>query len=342
MASSAPPPPPEPSPGSLTSAPPTMGMSCVTMMLGTLSNLAALVILAKSRAQIRRRTCTPFLLLTGALLLTDLAGHIIAGTLVLCLHVRGQEVPPGPICQFLGACMVFFGLSPLLLGGAMAAERWMGITRPLLHSVAMTTACACITITVLYGATLLLAVLPLVAVGHYAPQFPGTWCFLPMEGPLSAADSALLVAFSGLGLLALALSLLCNTTSGLALALRAQRGSRTCRPHSCPSSSSSLSLDREMMAQLAGVTAVSCICWCPLLIFILVSVVQRCQLHTHPAPRFEHLLLLALRLASWNQVLDPWVYILLRRTVLRRLCRLLRVDRLSSMQSSSSGAPHQH
>lgn len=28
---------------------------------------------------------------------------------------------------------------------------------------------------------------------------------------------------------------------------------------------------------------------------------------------------MAVRLATWNQILDPWVYILLRRTVLRKI-----------------------
>lgn len=34
-------------------------------------------------------------------------------------------------------------------------------------------------------------------------------------------------------------------------------------------------------------------------------------------------LFLAVRLASWNQILDPWVYILLRQAVLRQLLHLL-------------------
>lgn len=34
-------------------------------------------------------------------------------------------------------------------------------------------------------------------------------------------------------------------------------------------------------------------------------------------------LFLAVRLASWNQILDPWVYILLRQAMLRQLLRLL-------------------
>lgn len=33
----------------------------------------------------------------------------------------------------------------------------------------------------------------------------------------------------------------------------------------------------------------------------------------------EHQLLIYLRVATWNQILDPWVYILFRRSVLRRL-----------------------
>uniref|UniRef100_A0A8C8RJ05 Thromboxane A2 receptor n=1 Tax=Pelusios castaneus TaxID=367368 RepID=A0A8C8RJ05_9SAUR len=40
--------------------------------------------------------------------------------------------------------------------------------------------------------------------------------------------------------------------------------------------------------------------------------------------RYQRLLFLGVRLASWNQILDPWVYILLRRAVLRKLFALLR------------------
>lgn len=37
----------------------------------------------------------------------------------------------------------------------------------------------------------------------------------------------------------------------------------------------------------------------------------------------EQQLLIYLRVATWNQILDPWVYILLRQAVLRQLLRLL-------------------
>lgn len=60
--------------------------------------------------------------------------------------------------------------------------------------------------------------------------------------------------------------------------------------------------------------------------------------------KYEQLLFLGVRLASWNQILDPWVYILLRRAVLRKILALflrhtdlkMRIDRweASSFQSS--------
>lgn len=34
---------------------------------------------------------------------------------------------------------------------------------------------------------------------------------------------------------------------------------------------------------------------------------------------YRTLMVMGVRLATWNQILDPWVYILLRRSVLRKI-----------------------
>lgn len=70
-------------------------------------------------------------------------------------------------------------------------------------------------------------------------------------------------------------------------------------------------------------------------IYISMSVRRFYRGDTDPDPKYEHLMLLGLRMASWNQILDPWVYILLRRAVLRRVCRLLWPSRVILTQSSS-------
>ncbi|XP_073351119.1 prostaglandin E receptor 1c (subtype EP1) [Pagrus major] len=300
-----------------------LGMSCFTMTFGAISSLTALGILA--RVRLRRQSKAPFLLLTVALLLADLGGHVIPGAFALYLY--GYEIQPTKkFCQIFGASMVFFGLCPLLLGCAMAVERCVAITHPFFHSAMITLTHARQVVLFVSCLALVLAVLPLFDVGSYTTQYPGSWCFLPIHNPPSTGDYSLVLAFSCLGLTALTFSQLCNIVSGLAL-LQARRKSHdantksaSCRNrHLSSASSSSLfcSLDVEMMVQLVVITVVSCVCWSPFLIHILVM--QFKQSSGSTADSQHGFILLALRMASWNQILDPWVYILLRKTVLFRV-----------------------
>ncbi|KAF0886659.1 DNJB1 protein, partial [Crocuta crocuta] len=75
--------------------------------------------------------------------------------------------------------------------------------------------------------------------------------------------------------------------------------------------------DVEMVGQLVGIMVVSCICWSPLLVLVVLAV------GGWGSSSLQRPLFLAVRLASWNQILDPWVYILLRQAVLRQVLRLL-------------------
>ncbi|TRY88372.1 hypothetical protein DNTS_018294 [Danionella cerebrum] len=336
--------------------PPAFGMSYFTMTLGTLSNLTALAILAHSYTRFRRWAKVPFLLLASTLLLSDLAGHLITGAFALHLHLErvkhhGAAVvvePPETYCKLFGACMVFFGLCPLLLGSAMAVERCIGITQPLLHSTVVTMTRVRLAVLLIISMALTMAGLPLLNVGNYKPQFPGTWCFLPVNGQLSVAEVSLALAFATMGLVTLTVSLVSNTISALKL-LQARLKDRTVKPNnsrrhesimSSSQSSHRLSLDIEMITQLVVITVVSCVCWSPFLIYILMSV-SRFHDGVWRSPRqCEWLLLLALRMASWNQILDPWVYILLRRAVLRRVLQLLPQERAIFTQSSSYKDSH--
>uniref|UniRef100_A0A3Q3N1F7 Thromboxane A2 receptor n=1 Tax=Mastacembelus armatus TaxID=205130 RepID=A0A3Q3N1F7_9TELE len=287
-----------------------LGISCFTMAFGAISNLTALGILAKSRVKFRRQSKTPFLLLAVALLVTDLGSHVIPGTFALYLHIgqtykTQRTLPTGTFCRIFGASMVFFGLCPLLLGCAMAMERCVGITQPLFHSTMITIVHMRRVVLFLASIALVLAIPPFFGVGTYTAQFPGTWCFLPVNSPHSTADTSLALVFSFLGLTALTLSLLCNILSGLALLLARMR-SYSVNTKSAAHSS------RRMMVQLAAITVMSCVCWSPFLVSIGLFTVAS----IHKQDKF---ILLALRLASWNQILDPWVYILLRRAVLFRV-----------------------
>ncbi|XP_016075149.1 PREDICTED: prostaglandin E2 receptor EP1 subtype [Miniopterus natalensis] len=264
-----------------------------SMTLGAVSNVLALALLAQASGRLRRRrSAATFLLFVASLLATDLAGHVIPGALVLRLYAAGRS-PAGGACHFLGGCMVFFGLCPLLLGCGMAVERWVGVTRPLLHAARVSVARARLALAALAAVALSVALLPLVRVGRYELQYPGTWCFIGL-GPWGARG------------------LRSASASSVASASTASRGvlgrgsARRARAH-----------DVEMVGQLLGIMVVSCICWSPLLVLVVLAV------GGWGSSSLQRPLFMAVRLASWNQILDPWVYILLRQAVLRQLLRLL-------------------
>lgn len=296
----------------------------LSMSLGIFSNIVALIILAKAYNLQRRRSKATFLLFATSLVVTDFAGHVIPGALVLRLYLSGG-VPahaydsPDILCQFLGGSMVFFGLCPLFLGCAMAAERCMGVTQPLLHSSLVSTTRTKVSLSVIWLATLCLSLLPCFRLGSYAYQHPGTWCFIKVLGDVGKADVAFVALFSGLGLGSLAVALVCNTVSGLTLVLA------RCRRKPCSHHHSAKSNDIEMVVQLVGIMVTSCICWSPLLIFGLMTVIRSYRDAVgDDVSTYKTLMVLGVRLASWNQILDPWVYILLRRTVLRKIYFLVK------------------
>ncbi|XP_053574049.1 prostaglandin E2 receptor EP1 subtype [Bombina bombina] len=275
----------------------------LSMTLGASSNALALWILIRDYSNSRRlrRSRVQFLLLASGLLMTDLAGHLIPGSFVLWIYAHGEIPVVG--CQFLGGCMVFFGLSPLLLGLLMASERCLALTKPLWHLSVVTQTRARLGLALAWVMALLVSILPLLGYGAYGLQPSGTWCFL--LGP-----PGFCLLFSGLGLGSLGAALVCNVLCGVTL-LRARLlgsvGEKRRRRRGARSR------DIEMVVQLLAITLVSCICWSPLLVSVMM-------LHTGvPLPRSDWLLF-AVRLASYNQILDPWVYILLRCSVLHRLC----------------------
>ncbi|XP_069089280.1 prostaglandin E2 receptor EP1 subtype-like [Pleurodeles waltl] len=290
-------------------------MTSFSMTLGSMSNIIALVILVQSYAHSRRRSKTTFLLFASSLVITDFAGHLILGTFVLRLYavqLQWEELDQtGSICQFFGACMVFFGLCPLFLGCVMAMERCIGVIHPLLHSSIVTSRRMKFTLLGLWTSALLIALLPMLSFGRYDMQYPGTWCFIHVSPESSWTEVSFALLFSLLGLISLFMALVCNTMSGLTLVcarLRKRKCNRWAKSH-----------DIEMVVQLLVIMMVTSICWSPVLVFVMMSVNYVCSGRMDQMERNQWLMLIGVRLASWNQILDPWVYILLRRAVLRKV-----------------------
>lgn len=280
-------------PANLTRVQPTTSgviVVILSMTLGIVSNSLALFILVSAYSRQRRRTKATFLLFATSLVVTDFIGHVIPGGLVLRLYLSGGVHPEDfdssdSMCQFLGGSMVFFGLCPLFMGCAMAAERCLGVTRPLLHSSLVTKTRTKISLSVIWLAALCVAMLPCFQLGSYTYQDPGTWCFINVLSDTKTEDVVFVALFSGLGLTSLAVALVCNTISGLSLVLARLRR-QPCSQHSAKSH------DIEMVVQLVGIMVSSCICWSPLLVSIgkysqTLTLHQWLELSSEPAVVFR-------------------------------------------------------
>ncbi|XP_075854456.1 thromboxane A2 receptor [Microcebus murinus] len=282
---------------------------------GLASNLLALSVLAGAR-QAGPHPRSSFLTFLCGLVLTDFLGLLVTGSIVVAQHAAlfdWRAADPGcRLCRFMGVAMVFFGLCPLLLGAAMASERCLGIARPFSRPAAASPRRAWAAVGLAWAAALALALLPLLGLGRYSVQFPGSWCFLTLGA--RRGDAAFGLLFCALGGLCLALSFLLNTVS-VATLCRVYHGRQAARQRPRDG-------EVEMMAQLLGIMVVASVCWMPLLVFIAQTLLRSppAMSPTGQLPRAtEKQLLIYLRVATWNQILDPWVYILFRRAVLRRL-----------------------
>ncbi|XP_073699535.1 thromboxane A2 receptor-like [Garra rufa] len=279
--------------------------SAVFSALGLSSNLFALVVLAKTFLHTKSRSRSSFLLFLGGLVFTDFMGLLVTGSIVVSFHITRfnwrQLDPYCHFCNFMGMSMVFYGLCPLLLGAAMAVERFVGINRPFARSTSMPNSRACSTVVMVWITAGCISLLPLAGLGSYHLQYPGSWCFLNISS--SPLDMTFGLIFSLVGLLSLAVSFLLNTVSVITLL-------RVC----CGQDSGQRRRDYEveMMVQLILIMAIASVCWCPLLVFIAQTVLSGSEVD------IRHLLLW-LRFATGNQVLDPWVYILFRRAILKRI-----------------------
>ncbi|NXP20484.1 TA2R protein, partial [Scytalopus superciliaris] len=288
-------------------------------LIGLCSNLFALCVLLSSSRKLSSQTRSSFLIFLCGLVVTDFMGLLVTASVIIPYHFikfSWPKVDPGcHLCNFLGFSMVFFGQCPLLLGATMAGERFLGINHPFSRSTSISKRRAWAMVGLVWGFSCLLGLLPVLGLGRYTLQFPGSWCFLTLLP--DTGDIIFCLLFALLGILSVLFSFVLNTVSVVTL----------CRVyHDHASVQRRRDSEVEMMVQLVGIMIIATICWMPLLIFIVQMVLQ--HLPTGQAQMLptdtQEMLLIYIRMVTWNQILDPWVYILFRRAVLQRVYPRLR------------------
>ncbi|CAL8253138.1 unnamed protein product [Merluccius merluccius] len=307
------------------------------MVTGMVGNSLALILVYFSYKKKENKRKKSFLLCVGSLALTDLFGQLLTSPIVIAVYradLKWRRVDPsGNLCAFFGVCMTTFGLCSLFMASAMAAERALAITNPHWYSNHVRTGVTKQTLATIWCLVLVFALLPVAGVGQYTLQWPGTWCFISTGDREVAGNVFFAVTFATLGIASLLVTLSCNVVTIRALVVR-------CRTKSGASQSSKQweRLTTETVVQLLGIMCVLLVCWSPLLVLMLRMIsTQMSSHHCNPVTRDPlsssssspfttgreldcNFFLMAIRLASLNQILDPWVYLLLREILLRKFC----------------------
>ncbi|XP_061093737.1 prostaglandin E2 receptor EP4 subtype-like [Conger conger] len=279
--------------------------------VGVVGNVTAIAVLSRTK---RERKESAFYTLVCGLAVTDLLGTCLASPITIATVL--QSPWPEALCEFHSFLLLFFGVAGLSIICTMSAERYLAISHPYTYkrwAVDQHVARWCLF--AIYAGNVLFCCLPLLGFSRSIRQPPYTWCFIDWRSriPLHVFYSFL---YAGISSLLILVTIACNVALCWTLLVMRQRIGKlvpraSIKKHWRERSSG---VEIQMMLLLIVTSLVVLVCSTPLVVRIFVN--QRWLVNDWDAD------LQAIRFASVNPILDPWVYILLRRTVFHKVLSL--------------------
>ncbi|XP_058493964.1 prostaglandin E receptor 4 (subtype EP4) c [Solea solea] len=303
--------------------------SATMFAVGVLGNLIAIAVLCISKKEQKETT---FYTLVCGMALTDLLGTCFTSPVVIATYVANRWPGGALLCHFFSFSMLFFGSAGMSILCAMAVERYLAINHAYFYSQHIDRTMARFALLIAYLANIVLCIMPSFGFGQHVRHFPGTWCFLDWRAmdPLGACYSFL---YGGVMLVLIAVTVFCNLAVCRSLVGMNQRtgivraemcengGSRRLFPR-LPSVTSAAEI--QMFWLLIFMTIVFLVCSIPLVVRIFVNqLYDPAYISAGGKPDYRSDLL-AIRFASFNPILDPWVYILCRKNLLLKGCERLK------------------
>ncbi|XP_060078774.1 prostaglandin E2 receptor EP4 subtype-like [Ylistrum balloti] len=274
----------------------------VAMMLlfGGSGNILALIILIHTS---QRHKWRAFYRLVLALALSDLLGLLGPLPVSISAYVNNMTWTGGEIsCAFMSFTLIFTGMTSAMLAAAMSLDRFLAVWFPFFYTSKLGKRWASFTIAALGILALVLACMPLMGINENVHQFPGTWCFFN-QFATDAGGKLFSYLYASLGMGMVGMMVVLNTLVIVVLVrrrlLKTDHGGRV-------KSESRRAGDVFNVVFLVVLMMVFTICWLPLMVRIIIN-----QSAFGSVDRLSDLLVM--RLALTNQILDPWIYILLRK-----------------------------
>ncbi|XP_027875455.1 prostaglandin E receptor 4 (subtype EP4) c [Xiphophorus couchianus] len=303
--------------------------SATMFAVGVLGNLIAIVVLCVSKKEQKETT---FYTLVCGMAITDLLGTCFTSPVVIATYVASRWPGGELLCHFFSFSMLFFGSAGMSILCAMAVERYLAINHAYFYSKHIDRTMARFALLVTYLANIVLCIMPSFGFGQHVRHFPGTWCFLDWRSvdPVGACYSFL---YGGVMLLLIAVTVMCNLAVCRSLVGMNQR-TGIVRTELCEHSglrrrftrlsSVTSAAEIQMFWLLVFMTIVFLVCSIPLVVRIFVNqLYDPSYISAGGRPDYRGDML-AIRFASFNPILDPWVYILCRKNLLLKGCGRLK------------------
>ncbi|XP_043941376.1 prostaglandin E2 receptor EP4 subtype-like [Protopterus annectens] len=301
--------------------------SATMFSFGVIGNLIAIVVLCTSKKEQKETT---FYTLICGLAITDLLGTCFTSPVVIATYIANRWPGGQLLCQFFSFSMLFFGSAGMTILCAMAIERYLAINHAYFYSHHVDRTLARLSLLGAYFFNLVLCIMPSFGIGRHVRHFPGTWCFLDWRATdsVSASYSYLYGSFM---LILIAVTVFCNLAVCGSLVQMSQRtqlvraegsrqGTSRCVRRFPRLTSGTSPAEIQMFWLLIFMTIVFLVCSIPLVVRIFINQLYGpMQIQAGEKIDFRGDLL-AIRFASFNPILDPWVYILCRKNLLIKGC----------------------
>uniref|UniRef100_A0A3P8Y712 G-protein coupled receptors family 1 profile domain-containing protein n=1 Tax=Esox lucius TaxID=8010 RepID=A0A3P8Y712_ESOLU len=264
---------------------------------GVIGNITAIAALSGSN---QGRKSSAFFALVCGLAVTDLLGTCLASPITIATYLDRNVLDDRNLCEFHSFLLLFFGVAGLSIIFAMSGERYLAICCPYTYQrcgIDKYFARKCLFC--IYFSNIVFCCLPVMGMSESTCQPSQTWCFINWRANelLPAAYSFL---YASVSFLLILMTIILNfAVCGTLLIMRRRKVQNPVTRGSTRARWTALSSDVE--AQMMTVLMVTS--------FAREAV----SLKNSQAD------LAAIRIAAVNAILDPWIYILLRRTLFRKV-----------------------